>query len=157
MSGSAEIEDREIKILKKIQSLDRLTSKEKGELINLIINNYLKYKRSNFDIPNFNNELKYIITDVVEEEQFREFTFNFYKIFIYYESKTKLAYIVRVRDEVLSLIKNRGTLDDNRLLDQIIQITRSCFNSRPKQEFHGYITGVVSILPLALSSVTFSF
>jgi len=156
LSSSAEVDDSGIKILKKIQSLDRLTSQEKGELINLIINNYLKYKRSNFDIPNFNNELKYI-TDVVDEEQFREFTFNFYKIFIYYKSKTKLAYIVRVRDEVLSLIKNRGTLDDNRLLDQIIQITRSCFNIRPKQEFHGYITGIVSILPLALSSVTFSF
>jgi hypothetical protein len=156
LSSNVEIDDREIKILKKIQSLDRLTSREKGELINLIINNYVKYERPNTDAQNFNNKLKYI-TDVINEEQFREFTFNFYKIFIYYESKTKLAYIVRVRDEILSAIKNRDTLDDNRLLDQIIQIARSSFNDKLGQGFYGYISGVVSLLPLALYNGTFSF
>jgi hypothetical protein len=116
----------------------------------------LKYKRCESDPRNFNNKLKNM-TDVIDEEQFREFTFNVYKIFIYYESKTKLAYIVRVRDEILSAIKNRGTLDDDGLLEQIRQITRSCLNDRFGQGFHGYVTGVLGILPLALSNITISF
>ena len=156
MPSSTDAENREIEILKKIQFLDRLRSYEKSELIHLIINDYLKYKRSESEPQNFNNKLK-CIREVLDEEQFHEFTFNVYKIFIYYESKTKLAYIVKVRDEILSALKNRGTLDDDGLLEQIRQITRSCFNYRFGQGFHGYVTGVLSILPLALSNITISF
>ena len=156
LSSSAETDYRKFEILKKIQLLDRLTSYEKGELIKFIINDYLKYKSAKYDPQKFNNPLTYI-KGLIDEEQFREFTFNVYKIFVYYESKAELLYIVRVRDEILSAIKNRGALTDDRLLEQIRLITRSCFNDRTGRGFQGYITGVLSILPLALSNIMISF
>jgi hypothetical protein len=156
LSSSAEADYREFEILKKIQLLDRLTSYEKSELIKFIINDYLKYKSAKYDPQKFNNPLTYL-KGLIDEEQFREFTFNVYKIFVYYESKAELLYIVRVRDEILSAIKNRGALTDDRLLEQIRLITRSCFNDRTDRGFQGYITGVLSILPLALSNIMISF
>ena len=53
-----------------------------------------------------------IINMVMNDLEFRKFTLDSYKVFIFYDEKSTEFYIKRITDKMLELIKEEGNIDN---------------------------------------------
>jgi hypothetical protein len=109
-------------ILQKIENLDNLRVIERGQIVNHIIFKYMRQKLIKFNLRSFEevcNTLK-----IIEDPDFREFTFNRYRVFIYQDRTGKSVCICKVRNEILSLIRNSDNLSDDELVIKVKQMLR---------------------------------
>jgi hypothetical protein len=107
----------------------------------------MRLKSIKFDSRN-GNDVSILLQEIINEPDFREFTFNKYHVFIYQGKKTASIHIYKISDEILLLIHNRGTLTDDQLLDKVKMITRRKFFERKKQNILEYFGGLVGVLTL---------
>ena len=89
-----------------------------------------------------------MLQNIINEPDFREFTFNRYHVFIYQGKKIASINIYKISDEILLLIHNRGTLTDDQLLNKVKMITKRKFLERKKQHIVEFIGGLVCFLTL---------
>ena len=64
------------------------------------------------------------LQNIIEDSEFREFTYNHYHVFIYQDRKGKSVCICKVRNEILSLIGNSDNLSDDELIIKVKQMLR---------------------------------
>ena len=117
---------QEGKILEKIENLDNLTMFERGKIVNHIIFKYMRQKSIKFNLRSYDEVCK-TLQNIIEDPEFREFTFNRYHVFIYQDRTGKSVCISKIRNEILSFVGNRGNLSDEELLinlKQMIQKSR---------------------------------
>ena len=107
----------------------------------------MKLKSIEFDLQNC-NDISVLLQNIINEPDFREFTFNRYHVFIYQGKKTASIHIYKISDEILLLIHNRGTLTDDQLLDKVKMIARRKFFESKKQHIIEYFGGLVCVLTL---------
>jgi hypothetical protein len=115
-----------IEILEKIENIDNLTTLEEGQIINHIIFKYMRLKSIKFNIKSYDQVCKTLL-NIIDDPEFREFTFNRYHVFIYRDQSGKSVCISKIRNEILSFVGNRGNLSDEELLlnlKQMIQKSR---------------------------------
>jgi capsule polysaccharide export protein KpsC/LpsZ len=134
-------------ILHNIENLNKLNAKNRIEIVNYIVTKYMKLKSIEFDLQNC-NDTSVLLQKIINEPDFREFTFNRYHVFIYQGKKTASIHIYKISDEILLLIYNRGALTDDQLLDKVKMITRRKFFERKKQNILEYFGGLVCLLTL---------
>ena len=94
----------------------------------------MRLKSIKFDLQN-GNDVSILLQNIINEPDFREFTFNKYHVFIYQGKKTASIHIDKISDEILLLIHNRGALTDDQLLDKVKMITRRKFLERKNNIF----------------------
>jgi capsule polysaccharide export protein KpsC/LpsZ len=140
-------DSQEESILHNIENLNKLNAKKRIEIVNYIVSTYMRLKSIKFDLRN-GNDVSILLQKIINEPDFREFTFNKYHVFIYQGKKTASIHIDKISDEILLLIHNRGTLTDDQLLDKVKMITRTKFFERKKQHILEYFGGLVGVLTL---------
>jgi hypothetical protein len=117
---------QEEEILEKIENLDNLTMFERGKIVNHIICKYMRRKSIKFNLRSYDEVCK-TLQNIIEDPEFREFTFNRYRVFMYQDRTGKSVCISKIRNEILSFVGNRGNLSDEELLinlKQMIQKSR---------------------------------
>jgi capsule polysaccharide export protein KpsC/LpsZ len=134
-------------ILHNIENLNTLSANERIAIVNYIVTKYMKLKSIEFDLQNC-NDTSVLLQKIINEPDFREFTFNRCHVFIYQGKKTASIHIYKISDEILLLIYNRGALTDDQLLDKVKMITRRKFFERKKQHILEYFGGLVCLLTL---------
>ena len=110
-------------ILEKIENLDNLSIFERGQIVNYIIFKYMRQKSIKFNIRSYEEVCK-TLQIIIEDAEFRKFTFNRYHVFIYQDRTEKSVCISKVRNEILSFICNSGNLNDDELLIKVKQMIR---------------------------------
>lgn len=107
----------------------------------------MRLKSIKFDLRN-GNDVSILLQKIINEPDFREFTFNKYHVFIYQGKKASI-HIDKISDEILLLIHNRGALTDDQLLDKVKMITRRKFFERKQHilEYFGGLVGVLTLMP----------
>ena len=116
---------QEEEILEKIENLDNLTIFERGKIVNHIIFKYMRQKSIKFNLSY--DEVCKTLQNIIEDPEFREFTFNRYHVFIYQDRTGKSVCISKIRNEILSFVGNRGNFSEEELLinlKQMIQKSR---------------------------------
>ena len=115
--------NQEEEILEKIENLDNLTMFERGKIVNHIICKYMRQKSIKFNIRSYDEVCK-TLQNIIEDPEFRKFTFNQYHVFIYQDRTGKSVCISKIRNEILSFVENRGNLSDEELLTKLKHIVR---------------------------------
>ena len=116
-------DDQEEEILEKIENLDNLTMFERGQIVNHIIFKYMRQKSIKFNLRSYDEVCK-TLQKIIEDPEFREFTFNQYHVFIYQDKTEKSVCICKVRNEILSFIFSSGNLNDDELIIKVKQMLR---------------------------------
>ena len=99
-------DDQEEEILEKIENLDNLTMFERGQIVNHIIFKYMRQKSIKFNIRSYDEVCK-TLQNIIEDPEFREFTFNRYHVFIYQDRTGKSVCISRLEMKYFHLLKQR--------------------------------------------------
>ena len=129
--------DQELIIQEKIENLNNLTIFEKSQVLKYIVFEYMRLKSIKFNIKSY-DDVRKTMTTIIEDPIFRQFTFNQYRVFIYHDRSRNSVCIAKVRDEILSLIGNRGNLSDEELLVKLKRIIRKL------RLFQGKLSGCLS-------------
>ena len=96
---------------------------ERGQIVNYIIFKYMRQKSIKFNIRSYDEVCK-TLQNIIEDPEFRKFTFNQYHVFIYQDKTEKSVCISKVRNEILSFIFSSGNLTDDELLIKVIRMLR---------------------------------
>ena len=115
--------NQEEEILEKIENLDNLTMFERGQIVNYIIFKYMRQKSIKFNLRSYDEVCK-TLQNIIEDPEFRKFTFNQYHVFIYQDKTEKSVRICQVRNEILSFIFSSGNLNDDELIIKVKQMLR---------------------------------
>jgi hypothetical protein len=94
-----------------------------------IIKKYLQFKGIESNPKTVDDAMTPIINMVMNDLEFRKFTLDSYKVFIFYDEKSTEFYIKRITDKMLELIKEEENIDnlDSKELENKINE----FNSNP--------------------------
>ena len=114
---------QEEEILEKIENLDNLTMFERGKIIKHIIFKYMRQKSIKFNLRSYDEVCK-TLQNIIEDPEFREFTFNQYHVFIYQDRTGKSVCISKIRNEILSFVGNSDNLSDEELIIKVKQMLR---------------------------------
>ena len=128
---------QELEIQEKIENMDNLTTLDKGHIMNHMIFKYMRLKSIKFNLKSYDEVCKTLM-NIIRDPEFREFTFNQYRVFIYPDPSGKSVCISKIRNEILSFIGNRGDLSDEELLIKLKQIIRK------SRFFQGKLSGYVN-------------
>ena len=128
---------QEGEIQEKIENIDNLTTFERGQVMNHIFFNFMRLKSIKFILKSYDEVCKTLM-NIIMDPEFREFTFNQYRVFIYPDPSGKSVCISKIRNEILSFIGNRGDLSDEELLIKLKQIIRK------SRFFQGKLSGYVN-------------
>jgi hypothetical protein len=115
--------NQEEEILEKIENLDNLTMFERGQIVNYIIFKYMRQRSIKFNLRSYDEVYK-TLQNIIEDPEFRNFTFNQYHVFIYQDKTEKSVRICQVRNEILSFIFSSGNLNDDELIIKVKQMLR---------------------------------
>ena len=115
--------NQEEEILEKIENLDNLTMFERGQIVNYIIFKYMRQRSIKFNLRSYDEVCK-TLQNIIEDPEFRKFTFNQYHVFIYQDKTEKSVRICQVRKEILSFIFSSGNLNDDELIIKVKQMLR---------------------------------
>ena len=115
--------NQEEEILEKIENLDNLTMFERGQIVNYIIFKYMRQRSIKFNLRSYDEVWK-TLQNIIEDPEFRKFTFNQYHVFIYQDKTEKSVRICQVRNEILSFIFSSGNLNDDELIIKVKQMLR---------------------------------
>jgi len=98
-----------------------------------IIKKYLQIKGIESNPKTVHDAMAPITNMVLNDKEFRKFTLDGYKIFIFYDEKSTEFYIKRITDEMLELIKeeNIDILDSKELENKINEL-ESSLNKKDK-------------------------
>jgi hypothetical protein len=98
-----------------------------------IIKKYFQIKGIESNPKTVDDAMAPIINMVLNDFEFRKFTLDRYKIFIFYDEKSTEFYIKRITDEMLELIKeeNINNLDSKELENKINEL-ESTLNKKDK-------------------------
>ena len=69
-------------ILHSIENFKKLNAKKRIEIVNYIVSRYMRLKSIKFDVRN-GNDVSILLQNIFNDQDFREFTFNKYHVFIY--------------------------------------------------------------------------
>ena len=72
--------------------------------------NYLQIKGIESNLKTVDDAMTPIIDIILNDMEFRNFTFDNYMLFIYYDKKDKQFYVKKIADEMLVLIKKIFTI-----------------------------------------------
>ena len=114
---------QEVEIQEKIGNVDNLTTLEKGHIMNHIIFKYMRLKSVKFNIKSYDKVYNTLLK-IINDPEFREFTFNRYHVFIYQDGTGKSICISKISNEILTFIHNRGNLSDDELLIKVKELIR---------------------------------
>ena len=114
---------QEVEIQEKIGNVDNLTTLEKGHIMNHIIFKYMRLKSIKFNIKSYDKVYNTLLK-IIDDPEFREFTFNRYHVFIYQDVTGKSICISKISNEILTFIHNRGNLSDDELLIKVKELIR---------------------------------
>ena len=114
---------QEVEIQEKIENIDNLTTLEKGQIVNHIIFKYMRLKSIKFNIKSYDKVYNTLLK-IINDPEFREFTFNRYHVFIYQDVTGKSICISKISNEILTFIHNRGNLSDDELLIRVKELIR---------------------------------
>ena len=114
---------QEVEIQEKIGNVDNLTTLEKGHIMNHIIFKYMRLKSIKFNIKSYDKVYNTLLK-IINDPEFREFTFNRYHVFIYQDVTGKSICISKISNEILTFIHNRGNLSDDELLIRVKELIR---------------------------------
>ncbi len=114
---------QEVEIQEKIGNVDNLTTLEKGHIMNHIIFKYMRLKSVKFNIKSYDKVYNTLLK-IINDPEFREFTFNRYHVFIYQDVTGKSICISKISNEILTFIHNRGNLSDDELLIRVKELIR---------------------------------
>ena len=114
---------QEVEIQEKIGNVDNLTTLEKGHIMNHIIFKYMRLKSVKFNIKSYDKVYNTLLK-IIDDPEFREFTFNRYHVFIYQDVTGKSICISKISNEILTFIHNRGNLSDDELLIRVKELIR---------------------------------
>ena len=114
---------QEVEIQEKIENVDNLTTLEKGHIMNHIIFKYMRLKSIKFNIKSYDKVYNTLLK-IIDDPEFREFTFNRYHVFIYQDVTGKSICISKISNEILTFIHNRGNLSDDELLIRVKELIR---------------------------------
>ena len=114
---------QEVEIQEKIGNVDNLTTLEKGHIMNHIIFKYMRLKSIKFNIKSYDKVYNTLLK-IIDDPEFREFTFNRYHVFIYQDVTGKSICISKISNEILTFIHNRGNLSDDELLIGVKELIR---------------------------------
>lgn len=114
---------QEVEIQEKIENIDNLTTLEKGQIVNHIIFKYMRLKSVKFNIKSYDKVYNTLLK-IINDPEFREFTFNRYHVFIYQDVTGKSICISKISNEILTFIHNRGNLSDDELLIRVKELIR---------------------------------
>ena len=97
-----------------------------------IIKKYLQIKGIESNPKTVHDAMAPIINMVLNDLEFRNFTLDSYKIFIFYDEKSTEFYIKRITDEMLELIKEEKNIDnlDSKELENKINELESSLNKK---------------------------
>jgi hypothetical protein len=77
-----------------------------------IIKKYLQIKGIESNPKTVDDAMAPIINIVLNDLEFRKFTLDSYKVFIFYDEKSSEFYIKRITDKMLELIKEEENIDN---------------------------------------------
>ena len=77
-----------------------------------IIKKYLQIKGIESNPKTVDDAMAPIINMVINDLEFRKFTLDSYKVFIFYDEKSTEFYIKRITDKMLELIKEEENIDN---------------------------------------------
>jgi len=77
-----------------------------------IIKKYLQFKGIESNPKTVDDAMAPIINIVLNDLEFRKFTLDSYKVFIFYDEKSTEFYIKRITDKMLELIKEEENIDN---------------------------------------------
>ena len=99
-----------------------------------IIKKYLQIKGIESDPKTVDDAMAPIINMVLNDLEFRKFTLDSYKVFIFYDEKSTEFYIKRITDKMLELIKEEKNIDnlDSKELENKINEFESSLNKKDK-------------------------
>jgi hypothetical protein len=99
-----------------------------------IIKKYLQIKGIESNPKTVDDAMAPIINMVLNDLEFRKFTLDSYKVFIFYDEKSTEFYIKRITDKMLELIKEEENIDnlDSKELEIKINEFESSLNKKDK-------------------------
>jgi hypothetical protein len=99
-----------------------------------IIKKYLQIKGIESNPKTVDDAMAPIINMVRNDLEFRKFTLDSYKVFIFYDEKSTEFYIKRITDKMLELIKEEENIDnlDIKELENKINEFESSLNKKDK-------------------------
>jgi hypothetical protein len=99
-----------------------------------IIKKYLQIKGIESNPKTVDDAMAPIINMVLTDLEFRKFTLDSYKVFIFYDEKSTEFYIKRITDKMLELIKEEENIDnlDSKELETKINEFESSLNKKDK-------------------------
>ena len=99
-----------------------------------IIKKYLQIKGIESNPKTVDDAMAPIINMVLNDLEFRKFTLDSYKVFIFYDEKSTEFYIKRITDKMLELIKEEENIDnlDSKELENKINEFESSLNKKDK-------------------------
>lgn len=110
-----------------------------------IIKKYLQIKGIESNPKTVDDAMAPIINMVMNDLEFRKFTLDSYKVFIFYDEKSTEFYIKRITDKMLKLIKEEENIDnlDSKELENKINEFESSLNKKDKNNKKwGYLPNV---------------
>ena len=88
-----------------------------------IIKNYLRIKGIKSNPKTIESTAAPIVDMVLNDKEFRYFTFDNYKVYITYDNKDEKLYIHKITDEMLELIEDKNfNPDDERHQDRLFDL-----------------------------------
>ena len=101
-----------------------------------IIKKYLQIKGIESNPKTVDDAMAPIINMVLNDLEFRKFTLDSYKVFIFYDEKSTEFYIKRITDKMLELIKEEENIDnlDSKELENKINEFESSLNKKDKND-----------------------
>jgi hypothetical protein len=99
-----------------------------------IIKKYLQIKGIESNPKTVDDAMAPIINMVLNDLEFRKFTLDSYKVFIFYDEKSTEFYIKRITNKMLELIKEEENIDnlDSKELENKINEFESSLNKKDK-------------------------
>jgi hypothetical protein len=97
-----------------------------------IIKKYLQIKGIESNPKTVDDAMAPIINMVLNDLEFRKFTLDSYKVFIFYDEKSTEFYIKRITDKMLELIKKNIDNLDSKELENKINEFESSLNKKDK-------------------------
>ena len=83
----------------------------------------MRQKLIKFNLRSYDEVCK-TLQNIIEDPEFREFTFNRYRVFIYQDRTGKSVCICKVRNEILSFNPSSDNLSDDELVIKVKQMLR---------------------------------
>jgi hypothetical protein len=115
---------------------ERIYETKGGHLraITHIIKKYLQIKGIESNPKTVDDAMAPIINMILNDLEFRKFTLDSYKVFIFYDEKSTEFYIKRITDKMLELIKEEENIDnlDSKELENKINEFESSLNKKDK-------------------------